>query len=679
MSAPLHEDGAAAEHEPLALPPLEYILDLASDAIVTVDTAQRIVLFNQGAERIFGYAAREVLGQPLDLLIPARFAAAHRHHVQTFGLAAEPARPQMMGQQRDVVGRRNDGSEFPAEASIVKLVHHQQTSFTVILRDVSERRRREDELRQSETRYRLLIDGVQDYAIYLLDPAGRIASWNAGAERMTGYQAGDILGKHFACFFITEDLALGKPGIELQTAQLTGRYEEEGWRLRKDGSCFWAHVVVTAVRDERGELRGFAKVTRDTTERRKADAMRRWYAKRLQALYEISRAILIAQSPRAIAEAALHRLRRIVSCHYAHIASVPGPAAPAHVLMSVADAPFPIDAARRMEAVLSHTVMAHPEVQPVVVIALEDQDVPPTLQPLRAVGLRLLAIAPFVAHNTLIGELILARADPEPFDPNQLDIIRQIADQLAVALQHAQLFAEVQSSQERLQSLSQRLIDVQEQERRTIAGELHDEIGQALTFVKMSLQALRAGVDSVEGSDRIDEGIAVVGRALEQVRSLSLDLRPSLLDDLGLVATLRWYVARQARSTSLALHFSADESIGRLTAVLETVCFRIAQEALTNIARHAHASEVWVQLQGGAELCLAIRDNGVGFDLAQVEARVARGESFGLLGMRERASLSGGRLVVVSAPGQGTTVSACFPLRRSAADASDDGERSRSA
>lgn len=663
---------------PLPLPPLEYILNLASDAIVTVDTAQRIVLFNQGAERIFGYAAHEVLGQPLDLLLPARFAAVHRRHVQAFGLAAETARPQMMGQQRDVVGRRSDGSEFPAEASIVKLVHHQQTSFTVILRDVSERRRREDELRQSETRYRLLIDGVQDYAIYLLDSAGRVASWNAGAERMTGYQADEILGKHFACFFITEDLALGKPGTELQTARITGRYEEEGWRVRKDGSRFWANVVITAVHDERGELHGFAKVTRDTTERRKADAMRRWYARRLQALYEISRAILVAQSPHAIAEAALERLRRIVPCHYAHIASIPGAGAPAHIVMSVADDDrAALDANRWTASALSRAVMAHPEAQPVVVLALEEQDVSPVLQPLRDVGLRLLAIAPFVAHNALIGELILARADPEPFDPNQLDIIRQIADQLAVALQHAQLFAEVQSSHERLQSLSQRLIDVQEQERRTIAGELHDEIGQALTFVKMSLQALRANADPGESGDRIDESIAVVGRALEQVRSLSLDLRPSLLDDLGLVAALRWYVARQARSTGLILHFSADESIGRLNAVLESACFRIAQEALTNIARHARASEVWVQLQGGAELCLTIRDNGVGFDLAQVEDRVARGESFGLLGMRERASLSGGRLVAVSAPGQGTTVSACFPLRRSAADARDGGERSR--
>lgn len=659
------------------LPPLESILNLASDAIVSVDAAQRIVLFNRGAEHIFGYAAYEALGQPLALLLPERVAEAHLHHVQAFGLVAEPARPRAMGAQREVTGRRKDGSEFPAEASIVKLVHAEQPCFTVILRDISERKRREDELRQSEMRYRLLIDGVQDYAIYLLDPAGRVASWNAGAERMTGYQASDILDKHFSCFFTTEDLALGKPGIELQTARVTGRYEEEGWRVCKNGSRFWANVVVTAVHDDQGNLRGYAKVTRDTTERRKADQMRRSYANRLQALYEISRAILAAESPRAMAEAALHRLRRIVPCHYAHIVSVPDADSPALILMSVADDSFAVDAASWMGAALATTLMARPEAHQVVVVGLEEQDGAPALQPLHAVGLRQLAIAPLVAHNSLIGELILARADQEPFDRSQLDIIRQIADQLAVALQHAQLFAEVQTSQERLQSLSQRLLEVQELERRTIAGELHDEIGQALTIVKMNLQALHTSTASIASDDRVEECLTVVDRALEQVRSLSLDLRPSLLDDLGLVATLRWYVARQARAASFTIHFSADEPAGRLSAVLETVCFRIAQEALTNIVRHARASEVWVQLRCDAELCLSIRDDGVGFDLAQTEARASRGESFGLLGMRERASLSGGRLSVVAAPGRGTTISACFPLcLRPAAVDEDDDERS---
>ncbi|MFV9503218.1 MAG: PAS domain S-box protein [Oscillochloridaceae bacterium umkhey_bin13] len=658
-------------------PPLETILNLATDAIITIDTAQWIVLFNYGAEQIFGYTADEALGQPLDLLLPDRLIEAHQHHVRTFAHADESARPRMMGEQRDVVGRRKDGSEFPAEASIVKLVHHGQVYFTVILRDSSERKRRDAELRESEIRYRLLIDGVQDYAIYLLDPTGRIASWNAGAERLTGYHADAVLGKHFSCFFTIEDLALGKPGIELQTARITGRYEEEGWRLRSDGSRFWANVVITAVHDEGGTLCGFAKVTRDNTERRKADEMRRLYAKRLQALYEISRAILAAQSPYAIAEAALRRLRRIVPCQYAHIVSIPGTADPAHMLMSEADERFALDAASWDVPALYTTILSHPAIHHVVMIDLDQQAVLPRLQPFHTAGLRLLSIAPLLAHHTLIGELILARADHEPFDPNQLDIIRQIADQLAVALQHAQLFAEVQMGHERLQSLSQRLLEVQELERRTIAGELHDEIGQALTIVKLHLENLRTPTGILALSTQVDESISIVQQALDQVRSLSLDLRPSLLDDLGLVAALRWYVARQARAASFAIHFTADEWAGRLIPILETACFRIAQEALTNIIKHAQASEVWVQLQYDTELCLMIRDNGIGFHLPQTDARISGNESLGLLSMRERASLSGGRLTIVSEPGQGTTVAAYFPMQFRTTDVElGDDERS---
>lgn len=661
------------EKASLRPPSLEQILDLASDAIITIDESQRIVMFNQGAVQIFGYAPQEALGQSLDMLLPEHIVAALRRHVHDFATLAEPARPRVMGGQREIVGRRKDGSEFPAEATIVKILDGEQTAFTVILRDISERKRSEDQLRQAETRYRLLIDGIQDYAIYLLDLTGHVASWNAGAERMTGYQSAEILGRHFACFFTPEDIALDKPDFELRTTRMTGRYEAEGWRVRKDGSRFWANVVVTAVHDEEGVLRGFAKVTHDSTEQRQADETLRWYAKQLNVLYEISQAILAAQSPQALAEATLHRLRRIVPCHYTHIVSSPGADGAAIMLMSAADKPFTINATAWSTDTLLISAEAHLPDPAVAVIDLAAQDVTTTpFQPFHAVGLKMLAVAPLVARTALIGELVLARDDHEVFDTSECDIIRQVADQLAIALQHARLFEEVQASHERLQSLSHRLIEVQEMERRTIAGELHDEIGQALTIVKMNIQTLHSYVHGAEAGAHLEESLAIVERALEQVRNLSLDLRPSLLDDLGLVAALRWYVARQARIAGFALHFSADEPAGRLTSVLETACFRIAQEAITNIVRHARAREVWVQLQCDNKLCLTIRDDGIGFDVSAAESRASRGESFGLLGMYERASIVGGQMTIVSAPGQGASISACFPLHLLPADGDED-------
>jgi signal transduction histidine kinase len=332
------------------------------------------------------------------------------------------------------------------------------------------------------------------------------------------------------------------------------------------------------------------------------------------------------------------------------------------MLMSDADDPFKIHGARWDAEVALASPAAPLQEHAAAIIDLDNEDLPATaFKPFREVGLRMLVIAPLVAHDTLIGELVLASNGPAAFDASHVDLIRQVADQLAIALQHAKLFEEVQQSRERLQGLSHRLIEVQEAERRRIAGELHDEIGQALTIVKMNLQAAQRLAGSTETDTHFGESVAIVERALEQVRNLSLDLRPSLLDDLGFVAALRWYVARQARLAGFVLHFSVDDLGGRLAPALETTCFRVAQEALTNIVRHAEAREVWVGLACDDELCLTIRDDGVGFDVSAAHTRAAHGESFGLLGMRERVGIVGGRLTISSSPGQGTLVYACFP------------------
>ena len=137
--------------------------------------------------------------------------------------------------------------------------------------DVTERKRTEAELHETQERFRLLLDGVKDYAIYMLDPKGRVVSWNAGAAHIKGYQSEEILGENFSCFYTAEDIASGKPARELQASLCKGRFEEENWRVRKDGSAFWASIVITPMYDDSGALRGFSKVARDVTERKRAD------------------------------------------------------------------------------------------------------------------------------------------------------------------------------------------------------------------------------------------------------------------------------------------------------------------------------------------------------------------------------------------------------------------------
>jgi len=235
-------------------------------------------------------------------------------------------------------------------------------------------------------------------------------------------------------------------------------------------------------------------------------------------------------------------------------------------------------------------------------------------------------------------------------------------DQMAQALEQREL--ERERAAQKLEVLSYRLVEVQETERRHIARELHDEIGQSLTVAEMNLQAALRSPGTVAKQRRLEESIKAVERVVEQVHDLSLNLRPSILDDLGLEPALRWYMHRQAALTGLQAEFRAASLERRLDLVIETECFRVAQEALMNVVRHAQARAVTVDLSHrNGRLHLRVSDDGVGFDVAALRSEAVQGASLGLLSMEERTSLAGGGLEFYSTPGQGTEVHAWFPLR----------------
>jgi signal transduction histidine kinase len=211
-----------------------------------------------------------------------------------------------------------------------------------------------------------------------------------------------------------------------------------------------------------------------------------------------------------------------------------------------------------------------------------------------------------------------------------------------------------------VRELSRRLFQIQEDERRHLARELHDQIGQALTAAKIDLQAAQRLEERTAIVRRLDDIIAVIERLLQEARQLSLDLRPPLLDDLGLVPALRWCLDQQAQRADLRVEFFADPALERVDAAIETACFRVAQEALTNVVRHARAQTVSVELHRTPEaLHLVVRDDGIGFDVMTAE----QGASLGLLGMRERVALLAGEMDCKSAPGCGTEIHAFFPVR----------------
>jgi signal transduction histidine kinase len=204
---------------------------------------------------------------------------------------------------------------------------------------------------------------------------------------------------------------------------------------------------------------------------------------------------------------------------------------------------------------------------------------------------------------------------------------------------------------------------VREEESSRIARELHDEIGQELTAIKIHLQSLQRRADASAIAAELSESIGMSDRAIAQVRNLSLDLRPSVLDDLGLAAALRWYLDRQALLSGFAAEFSVDLPPGRVPRELETACFRVAQQALTNVAQHARARRVSVELRREEKnLRLSIRDDGAGFDVAAARKRALGGQSLGILGMEERVLLLGGAFEVRSDSSRGTEVRARFPI-----------------
>ena len=241
------------------------IAEQASEyALFVLDPGGRVTTWNRGAERIKGYRADEIIGQHFSIFYPAESVGRGWPEEELRIATAE-------GHLEDEGWRlRKDGSRFWASVAITALRDPQGKllGFSKITRDLTERKRNEEALRQSEERFRLLIEGVVDYAIFMLDPAGIVSSWNTGAEQIKGYTRDEIIGKHFSQFYTPEDLAAGKPEKELEAARRTGRAEDEGWRVRKNGERFWARAVITSLYDASGKLQGFAKVTQDLSERR---------------------------------------------------------------------------------------------------------------------------------------------------------------------------------------------------------------------------------------------------------------------------------------------------------------------------------------------------------------------------------------------------------------------------
>ncbi len=243
------------------------IQSIVDYAIYMLDPDGFVTSWNAGAERIKGFRAEEIVGK--------HFSSFYTEEDRKAGMpekVLETARRQGKYEGEGWRVRKN-GSRFWASVVVDRIngENGELIGFAKITRDMTEARKAQQALLDAERRFRILVQGVIDYAIFMLDPEGRVANWNAGAQRIKGYAPDEIVGEHFSRFYTREDFDAGVPKRALETAREVGRYESEGWRVRKDGSRFWASVVIDAIRDDGGELIGFAKITRDMTEKREAE------------------------------------------------------------------------------------------------------------------------------------------------------------------------------------------------------------------------------------------------------------------------------------------------------------------------------------------------------------------------------------------------------------------------
>jgi PAS domain S-box-containing protein len=455
-------------------------------AIFMLDPEGRVTTWNAGAERIKGYKAAEILGQHFSCFYPAEQVLSGEPQ-KVLDLAIKEGHAEEEGWHR-----RKDGTTFWATGTIAAVRDHtgKLVAFGSVTHDLTERRRAEIALRRSEDRFRLVAEAVQDYAIFMLDPEGHVSTWNTGAERIKGYKAAEIIGRHFACFFLEEDIRAGKPGQELKTAVERGRFEDESLRRRKDGSTFWANVIITPVRDETNKVIGFVKVTRDITDRMQKDKS--------------------------------------------------------------------------------------------------------------------------------------------------------------------------------LRDLTAHLLRTQDEERKRIGRDLHDTLGQGVTAMKICLDTLASGLEPKDTAIRqqVTQCVELAEECVKEVRTISYLLYPPMLEEMGLRSAIPWYLEGFTARSGIQASFDVPTDCGRLSRDTELALFRVLQESLTNVHRHSGSQTAHVKLStNGGMAILEIRDEGTGVPATILEGS---GESWqraigvGLRGMKERLGQLGGTLEISSTE-HGATVTAIVP------------------
>lgn len=417
------------------------LLESAPDAMVIVDGGGRIAFVNSQAERMFGYAPSELLGQPVEVLTPEAVRHVHVRHRSEYSAAP---RTREMGSGLELKGRRKDGSTFPVEISLSPLEESDGHFVVSAIRDMTERRRIQEALRLSEERFRRLIAEVKDYAIFMLDSHGLVKTWNEGAQRIQGYEPNEIIGRHFSCFYPAEEIERGKPAEELAGAAREGRIEDDGWRVRKDGSRFWASVVITALHDERGKLLGFTEVTRDTTERKRV---------REAFLLEITNALLSNLDITKLLAAIGLCVRQVKEFDHATLALYDSETKMLRIhSLGAAQGLTPFATGMLVPITGSPSGWSYVSRKPLLLKGYPGEQFPFELPPdLKQAAVKSACWVPLAGREGPLGTLNLFSRQPGTFSDGDLETLAQVGSQIAVALDNALAYQRLSDLNARLE------------------------------------------------------------------------------------------------------------------------------------------------------------------------------------------------------------------------------------
>jgi len=522
----------------------------------------------------------------------------------------------------------------------------------------SARQQAEKALRASEEIARALLNALSD-AASLIEPDGTILALNEAAARRLGKSARKLIG---TCIF-----DLFPPEVTERRKSMSDQVVRSGEPVHfedRRGEIWFSHRVYPIFDPEGKKVVRLAIIARDITGRKQAEEALRAQAQRLRILHEIDTAILATQPLEEIARAVLGHVRQLVPYLGASVVLLDSEARegtllftdPTSEILVRAGTRFALDEIEGAEAaikVLRRGAIHTTEDIPTLAQAL------PELRAMPAKGLRAALFVPLIAQDELIGFVGLGMARSNAVGQEQIETMCELANSLAIAIRQSRLFESVVQQGQRLRTLAARLAEAEETERRRLARDLHDLVGQNLTALGINLNLVRTHVAENRTElvqSRLDDSVALVEETTARVRHVMADLRPPMLDDFGLVAALQWYSAQFASRASIAITVQGEEPVPRLAAQAENGLFRIAQEALTNVAKHAHARQVTVTVSADDKAAhLVIADDGVGFDSVQPGTPDGH-HGWGLVTMAERAEAMGGRCRIESRPQQGTQV-----------------------